>query len=147
MTIVVRTFTVTASPEDVLGFLTDFGNTRRWDPATRSTTRHGSGPVVVGTSWHNVSKVLGVTTELTYTLTVRDRDKIVFIGRNEGATSIDTITVRPVAGGSEVTYHVDLEMHGLAKLATPVMRIEFEKLGTATASRLTALLNRLAPAV
>jgi carbon monoxide dehydrogenase subunit G len=143
MTIVVRTFTVTASPPVVLDYLTDFGNTRQWDPATQRTTRHGAGPITVGTSWHNVSKVLGLTTELTYTLTARESDKIVFVGRNEGATSIDTITVRPVAGGSEITYHVDLEMHGLAKLATPVMKIEFEKLGTETASRLTDVLNQL----
>jgi len=68
------------------------------------------------------------------------------VGRNDGATSIDTITVRPVSGGSEVTYHVDLEVHGLAKLATPVMRIEFEKLGNETAARLTDVLNRLTSA-
>jgi carbon monoxide dehydrogenase subunit G len=146
MTIVVRTFTVTASPGVVLEYLTDFGNTEEWDPATQRTIRHGSGPIVVGTSWHNVSKIRGLTTELTYTLAVRDSDRIVFIGRNEGATSIDTITARPVAGGSEVTYHVDLEMHGLAKLAAPVMRSEFEKLGNETASRLTVALNRLAQA-
>jgi carbon monoxide dehydrogenase subunit G len=146
MTIVVRTFVVAASPEVVMDYLTDFGNTEVWDPSTRRTVRHGAGPVVVGTSWQNVSKVLGVTAELTYTLAALECDKIVFIGRNEGATSIDTITVRPVAGGTEVTYHVDLEMHGLAKLATPVMRIEFEKLGNRTASRLTTVLNRLAQA-
>ena len=29
---------------------------------------------------------------------------------------------------------MDLEMHGVAKLATPVMKIEFEKLGNETAA-------------
>jgi carbon monoxide dehydrogenase subunit G len=144
MTIVVRTFAVTAPPAAVLDYLADFGNTREWDPATQSTTRIDSGPIAPGASWHTVSKVLGLTTELTYTLASTESDKLVFVGRNEGATSIDTITVRPVdGGGSEVTYRVDLEVHGLAKLATPVMRIEFEKLGTETAARLTEVLNRV----
>jgi carbon monoxide dehydrogenase subunit G len=100
----------------------------------------------VGSSWHHESKILGVTAALTYTLAAVESDKLVFVGRNEGATSIDTIAVRPVSGGSEVTYQVDLEMHGLAKLATRVMRTEFEKLGNETAARLTDVLNRLTSA-
>jgi hypothetical protein len=146
MTIVVRTFAVATAPGAVLDYLTDFGNTVEWDPATRQTTRNDGGPIVVGSSWHNVSKIRGLTTELTYTLAERGPARLVFVGRNEGATSVDTITVRPVPGGSEVTYHVDLEMHGLAKLVTPVMRTEFEKRGDETAARLIETLNRLAAA-
>ena len=146
MTIVARTFAVNAAPVTVLEYLRDFGNTQGWDPATQRTTRIDAGPIGVGSSWHHESKILGVTAALTYTLAAVESDKLVFVGRNEGATSIDTITVRPVAGGSEVTYLVDLEMHGLAKLATRVMRIEFEKLGDETAARLTDVLNRLTSA-
>jgi carbon monoxide dehydrogenase subunit G len=144
--VVARTFTVSAAADAVLDYLMDFGTTEQWDPGTQETTRTDPGPIVVGTRWHNRSKILGVTTELTYTLCAVESDKIVFIGRNEGATSTGTITVRPVGGGSEVTYHMDLEMHGLAKLATPVMKIEFEKLGNETAARLTDVLNRLTSA-
>jgi carbon monoxide dehydrogenase subunit G len=142
MTIVSRTFAVSAAPDTVLEYLQDFGNTEEWDPATQRTTRIDAGPIGVGSSWHSASKILGVTAELTYTLTAVESDKLVFLGRNEGATATGTITVRPVGGGSEVTYHVELEMHGLAKLMTPVMRIEFEKLGNETAARLTDVLNR-----
>ena len=84
-----------------------------------------------------------MTIELTYCLAAAESDKLVFIARNEGAALTDTITVRPVDAGTEVTYHVDLEMHGLAKLATPVLRIEFEKLGDEVATRLTGVLNHL----
>ena len=143
MTIVSRTFAVSAAPDKVLEYLQDFGNTEEWDPATQRTMRIDAGPIGVGSSWHNTSKILGVTAELTYTLTAVESDKLVFLGRNEGATAVDTITVRPVPGGSAVTLHADLEMHGLAKLMTPVMRIEFEKLGNETAARLTDVLNRL----
>ncbi|GGK88575.1 SRPBCC family protein [Mangrovihabitans endophyticus] len=144
MTIVVeRTFTVAAPAGAVLDYLADFGNTNHWDPATRSTTRVDTGPIRVGATWQNQSRVLGVTTDLTYTLCAWEPERLVFVGRNEGATSTDTITVRPAADGCAVTYHVDLEMHGLAKLATPVMRVEFEKLAARTEANLTEALNRL----
>jgi carbon monoxide dehydrogenase subunit G len=141
--VVVREFGVTAAPATVIDYLKDFGHTEQWDPGTRRTTRNGSGPITVGTSWHNESKILGVTSRLTYTLCELTAERLVFIGRNEGATSTDTITVRPAEGGSLVTYHLDLEMHGLAKLATPVMKIEFEKLGDETVTRLTDVLGKL----
>jgi carbon monoxide dehydrogenase subunit G len=146
MITITRTFTVAVGVEAVLAYLKDFGNAGGGDAATRRTTRADDGPLTVGATWHHTSRILGVTTELTYTLQAVEGDRLVFVGRSEGATSTDTITVRPVAGGSEVTYHVDLEMHGLAKLATPVMRIEFEKLGDETAARLTDALNRLTSA-
>jgi carbon monoxide dehydrogenase subunit G len=145
--VVARTFTVTAAADAVLEYFTDFGNTDEWDPGTLETTRVDPGrPIAVGTRWHNRSRILGVTTELTYTLCAVENDRVVFMGRNEGATSTGTVTVRPVGGGTEVTYHVDLEIHGLAKLATPVMKIEFEKLGNAVQARLTSVLNRLSSA-
>jgi carbon monoxide dehydrogenase subunit G len=138
-----RTFTVSAPAQAVLAYLKDFGNTNEWDRATVRTVRTDSGPLGVGATWHTTSKVLGVQSELTYTLQAVDSDRLVFVGHNEGATSTDTITVRPVADGTEVTYRLELELHGLAKLATPVMRTEVEKLGTETAARLTAVLNGL----
>ncbi|MFI5933112.1 SRPBCC family protein [Actinoplanes sp. NPDC051494] len=138
-----RTFTVTTPAGPVLEYLRDFGHTEEWDPGTQRTTRNDAGPIVPGSSWHNVSKVMGITTELTYTLEEADGDRLVFVGRNEGATSTDTITVHPAGEGSEVTYHLVLEMHGVAKLATPVMKFEFERLGTETAARLTEVLGKL----
>jgi carbon monoxide dehydrogenase subunit G len=141
--VVARTFVVTAPADVVLDYLRDFGNTQQWDPATRRTTRLGDGPIVVGSSWRHEARVLGVRAELTYTLAAAADDRRGFVGRSEGATSTGTVTVRPVEDGTEVTYHVDLEMHGLAKLATPVLRAEAEKLATETALRLAGVLNRL----
>ena len=141
--VVARTFVVTAPADVVLDHLRDFGNTGQWYPATRRTTRLGDGPIGVGSSWHHEARVLGVRAELTYTLAAAADDHLVFVGRSEGATSTGTVLVRPVEGGTQVTYHVDLEMHGLAKLATPVLRAEAEKLATETARRLTGVLNRL----
>jgi carbon monoxide dehydrogenase subunit G len=138
-----RTFTVNVPPAVVLNYLRDFSTTEAWDPGTESCTRDDDGPVAVGSSWHNVSKIAGLTTELTYRLAELSADHLVFVGENDTATSTDTITVRAAANGSEVTYHADIEMHGLAKLASPAIKVVFEKIGRDTAKQMTTVLNAL----
>jgi carbon monoxide dehydrogenase subunit G len=142
--VVARAFAVAAPAPAVREYLLDLGHAGEWDPATRHVTRDDAGPVAVGSSWHSVAKVLALTTELRYTLAEAGPDRLAFHGRGEGATATVTFTVRPATPGTEVGYHVDLEMHGVAKLATPVMKIEFEKLATEATGRLAGILNRLA---
>ena len=137
-----RTFTVTPPPTEVIDYLKDFANATEWDPGTRSCTQNGSGPVEVGTTWHNVSKVAGLTTELEYELTELTGQGLVFVGRNKGATSTDTISVLPSGGGSEITYRADLDMHGIAALAAPAITLVFERLADETEEQLSAVLNR-----
>jgi carbon monoxide dehydrogenase subunit G len=145
MTTVSRTFTVTPSPAVVVDYLKDFAHAEEWDPGTESCTPIEPGPVLVGSRWHNTSKIAGVSTELVYELTELTEDTIVFVGKNDTATSTDTITVRPhPAGGSEVTYTAVIEMHGAAKLAAPVIKLVFEKVGNDTEDDLIEVLNRLA---
>lgn len=142
MSIVVeRSFGVSASAGAVLDYLRDFGHASEWDPATRHTARIDSGPITVGSSWRNETRVVGVTTELTYTLCAAEIDRLVFIGRSEVATVTATFTVDPAPAGCTITYHLDLDLHGVAKLVTPVLRGEVEKLGTETAARLTEVLQ------
>ncbi|MGO4662066.1 SRPBCC family protein [Terrabacter sp. 2TAF16] len=138
---VTRSFTVHPAPAVVIDYLKDFANAEEWDPGTESCTRVGDGPVVVGARWHNVSKIAGVTTELDYELTELTDTRVVLVGRNDSATSTDTITVLPSGEGSEITYHADLDMHGLANLAAPAMKLVFEKLANDTEEQLTRVLE------
>jgi carbon monoxide dehydrogenase subunit G len=146
MTTVSRTFDVRPSPAVVVDYLKDFGNAEEWDPGTESCTRTDSGPVTVGSTWHNVSKIAGVSTELDYTLESLSADTIVFKGHNDSATSTDTITVvaGPDGSGSRVTYEAVIEMKGMAKLVDPIMKIVFEKIGSDTEDDMITVLNRLA---
>jgi carbon monoxide dehydrogenase subunit G len=143
MTKISRTFTVDPVPSVVLDYLKDFSHAEEWDPGTEKCQRIDDGPVAVGSRWHNTSKIAGVSTELEYELTELTDSKVVFVGRNDTATSTDTITVVPSGTGSEITYDADIEMSGAAKLATPVVKLVFEKIGSDTEDDMVTVLNRL----
>ena len=144
MTTVTRTFTVRPDPATVLDYLKDFTHAEEWDPGTVRCTRNETGPIVVGSTFHNESKIAGTSTELTYTLEKLTHDTIVLVGRNETATSTDTITVVPAdGGGSQVTYEAVIEMSGAAKLAAPAVKVVFEKVGNDTERDMTEALDRL----
>lgn len=138
-----RTFSVTPTPDRVIDYLKDFSHAQEWDPGTESCTRNGEGPIEVGATWHNVSKIVGVRAELTYTLKSLSHRTLVFVGENDSSTSTDTITVDASGAGSVITYQADLEMKGVAKLLSPAMKLIFEKLAGDTEKQLTAVLNAL----
>ena len=139
-----RTFTVKPTPDVVVDYLADFTHAEEWDPGTESCTRLDSGPIQVGSRFHNESKIAGVSTELVYELVTLDADKVVLRGENDSATSTDTITVTPQDGGSEITYEAVIEAKGVGKLAEPLMKLVFERIGSETEEKMTEVLNRLA---
>jgi carbon monoxide dehydrogenase subunit G len=144
MPTVSRTFTVSPPPMVVLDYLKDFAHAEQWDPGTRRCERIDSGPVTEGAYWHNVSKILGRTAEQTYTLDELSERRVVFVGESSSATSVGTITIEPDGAGSVITYEAELQMHGTARLLSPVMKLAFEKLAGDTERQLTAVLNDLA---
>ncbi|KQT89513.1 polyketide cyclase [Marmoricola sp. Leaf446] len=143
MTTVSRTFTVTPPPPVVLDYLRDFSHAEEWDPGTVSCTRNDQGPVRVGSTWHNVSKIAGISTELTYELVRSTDDTVELVGTNETARSTDTITVVPHGSGSQVTYQAVIEMSGAAKLAAPLVKLVFEKVGNDTEDDMVRVLDAL----
>lgn len=129
MVSVERTFTVAKPPQFVVDYLKDFGHAADWDPGTRSCDRLDAGPVVEGSTWRNVSVFKGRTTELTYRLARLEPARLTFVGENKTATTTDDLTVRPVEGGTSITYHAEIDFRGLVALAEPFLRGEFERLG------------------
>lgn len=129
---VIRTFTVARPAAEVLAYLADFGHAPEWDPGTETCTRIDDGPVAAGARWQNVSKVLGMSTELEYRLERLGDDHFTLVGRNDTATATDHVTVRPHELGCEITYDATVELHGVAKLGSPLMQMEFERLGDET---------------
>ena len=139
-----RTFTVDKPRREVFEYLRDFANAEEWDPGTVSCTRIGTGPVGLGSTWHNVSKVLGKETALTYELTRQEPDHLQFTGKNKTATSTDDIGLaegeRP--GTTTITYDSNIELHGPAALGAPIMKVAFEKIGTDTEESLKQVFSR-----
>jgi len=138
-----RTFSVVPTPELVVNYLSDFARAEQWDPGTVSCTRSDDAPVRVGSTWQNVSKFRGKETELTYELTRWEQGRLTFVGKNKTATSTDDITIAAEGSGSTVTYRADIEFHGLAKLAGPFLKSEFDRLGDETVESMTSTLNNL----
>jgi carbon monoxide dehydrogenase subunit G len=142
MSTVSRSFTVSAPPEVVVPYLADFANAEEWDPGTESCTRRDDGPVRVGAKWDNISVVGGHRTELTYTLESLSPRRIVLVGRNDSATSTETIDIVPDGGGSSISYTNELDLHGIAKLVAPITRVLMERMGDATEKRLVEVLDQ-----
>ncbi len=140
-----RTFTVSKPVDVVVDYLKDFANAEAWDPGTQRCTRQASsaGPVAVGTTWDNVSKVRGKETSLTYRLDRLEPKRLTFVGTNKTATSTDDIFFEPVGDATQIRYDSNIVFNGLAKLADPLMRREFERLGDETVEKMTRVLNGL----
>ncbi len=143
MSTVSRSFTVDVPPEVVVAYLADFAHAEEWDPGTVRCVRNDDGPVRVGSSWHNTSKIVGISTELTYTLRELTGDRIVLVGTNDTATSTETIDVSPRGTGSSITYTNDLQFNGVARFVTPLAKVIFEKLGNDVERQLVETLNAL----
>ncbi|MFJ4962731.1 Polyketide cyclase / dehydrase and lipid transport [Streptomyces sp. ADI96-02] len=127
-----RSFTVACPLDRVVAYLRDFSRATEWDPGTRECARTdapASAPVTVGATWHNVSEFRGRRTELTYRLKVEEPDRLVFVGANRTATSTDDLTFRAEGDATRITYHAHIRFKGLARLADPFLRREFERLG------------------
>lgn len=140
---VTRQFTVRADQGAVVDYLKDFSHATQWDPGTVSCTRLDSGPVQVGSRWHNVSKLIAVKAELEYELVELRDNGVVFVGTNEGSRSVDTIDVLPADDGVRVTYDANVTLKGKAKYAEPLLFLVFQKLARDTVRDLTRALERL----
>ena len=135
---------VTGKPLDaVFSYLSDFTTTTDWDPGTVTTVRrHGNGGV--GTTYLNTSTFLGRTTQLTYI--VREfipGKRIQLRGENKTVTAVDTLTFRPVASGTEVTYTAEFTFKGPSRIVAPLLKPAFERLGNQAEAGLRTALNRL----
>lgn len=142
---VIRTFEVQVNPSVALEYLKDFANAEEWDPGTVSCTRIGdpTAPIQVGTQWHNVSKLIAISTELQYELRELEAQRVVFVGTNKTATSKDDIRIEPSTTGSKITYEATVTFNGAAKLSEPVMKLIFLKLAKDTVRDLTEALEKL----
>ncbi len=143
MVSVQRTFTVNKPLDLVVDYLKDFSRAAQWDPGTELCTRQDAGPVREGSTWLNVSVFLGRRSELTYRLERLERDRLTFVGHNTAADSTDELTFSAADGATSITYRAQIRFHGPAKLASPLLRLAFERLADKVAAQMSAVINAL----
>lgn len=140
-----RRVTTHTDCDTVFAYLADFENATEWDSGTVSCTRT-SGDGGPGTTYANVSKFVGRTVELEYTVERVSAPDFVIVGRNETTTSRDLIVVTPAPdGGSVVDYTAEFTFTGPARFLGPLMMPLLNRLGDETAKTLRTALDGLTP--
>lgn len=141
---VTRSFTVTAEPEAVRDYLVDFAHAEQWDPGTQRCERIDTGPVRIGSRWHNASRFLGRTVELTYTLVTADPDRLVFEGTNDASTSKDDLRLTRSGDGTRIDYTATIKLTGrLGRLLDPLLALPIRGVADRTVTQMTEALNKL----
>lgn len=133
-----RILVVGLSLPELVTYLEDFAHTEDWDPGTVSCVRLDDGPVRTGARWRNTSVFRGRRTDLEYRLDVRESARLRFVGENKTVTAVDDLRFSVDGNGTRLTYRASLTFKGLAKLATPFLRSDFERLADGVSTRLPA---------
>lgn len=108
----------------------------------RTDKQSGNGGV--GTTYRNISRFLGRTVELTYTVEeFVDKQLLRLRAIHNTLTALDTMTFRTTAAGTEVSYTADFSFTGPVRLLTPMLKPAFERLATRAESGMRAALDRL----
>ncbi len=116
--------------EDVFAYLSDFSTTREWDPGVVEAKRVNDGAVGEGTEFRLVAEFLGHKTALTYRIVEYDPPRAVtFRGENAAVISNDRITFEAGGQGTRITYAADLGLKGPLRVADPLLRLAFNRVG------------------
>ena len=129
--------------EDVFAYLSDFSSTQEWDPGVVEAERLGDATAGEGTEFHLVASFLGRTTPLTYRIVeFKPPAAVTLLGENATVISRDRITFEPSTQGTRIAYDADLALKGPLKLADPLLRLAFGRVGNRA---LAGLRRTLAP--
>lgn len=117
-------------PEKMFAYLSDFSTTEEWDPGVIEAERLGEEPVREGTEFRLLASFLGRKTPLTYRIVeYHPPSSVTFRGESSTVVSLDRITFQPSNGGTRITYDADLALKGAFKLADPLLRVAFKRVG------------------
>lgn len=142
---ITRSFLVRPEPHVAHAYLQDFSHATDWDPGTQRCERLDSGPITVGSRWHNESRFLGRSVTLTYVLARRDEHRVVFEGSNDSADSRDDIQLAPAPeGGTRITYTATITLRSRWHVVLdPLLKLFMRPVADKTVDRMTTVLNGL----
>ncbi len=126
----VATIDVPKPLEETFDYLSDFSNTREWDPGVVEAEPLVPGPPDVGSLYRVVAAFLGRRVELRYEVTEFEPPKrLVLEAHSSTVYSHDEIRFEPIREGTRVTYDAQLELKGLLALGDPILARIFRSVG------------------
>ena len=130
------------SPGDAFAYMADLENFAEWDPGVKRAKQvQGDGP---GPDAAFDVAVKGIAGSLTLRYRITDYEaptEFVARAKSPFLTSLDTITVQALDGGSMVTYDAELTLNGPLGLFDPVLRLGFDRIGDQAAAGLIRVLD------
>ena len=134
---------LTPKPADeVYDYMADFTSVEQWDETVTEAKLIGNQQPGKGARFSVTFKLAGRENTFEYE-TIEAERPLRFLLRAESGTvvSLDEVTVREVAEGTELTYDAKLEPKGLMKVADPVLGLLFKRLGDNAAKGLARELD------
>ena len=134
---------LTSKPADqVYDYMADFTSVEQWDETVTEAKLIGNQQPGKGARFSVTFKLAGRENTFEYETIEAERPHR-FLLRAESGTvvSLDEVTVREVAEGTELTYDAKLEPKGLMKIADPVLGLLFKRLGDNAAKGLARELD------
>jgi carbon monoxide dehydrogenase subunit G len=139
-----RTFPVNRPAPVIRDYLQDFSHAEQWLPATRKCTPTSEPPIGVGSTWHNVSEVMGREVEIDFTLQEAEENRLVFVGQHKAADiTVEFVLMPETEHRTAVGFTVHIDFHGAVRLAAPVVQHEVEKRTDEAIEKLTNSLEAL----
>ena len=128
--------------DEAFTLMADLRNFAEWDPGVTAVEQvEGVGAVEDGV--FDVT-VKGVAKDLVlhyHTTEFEPSTRVVARAESKLLTSLDTITIAPNDDGSIVTYDAELTLNGPLKLADPVVKLMFGRIGDRAATGLIKALD------
>lgn len=117
-------------PTELFAYLSDFSNTREWDPGVVEAERLDELPIGEDSKFRLVAEFLGRQSTLTYRVVEFDPPRAVtFLGENATVVSNDRISLEAIERGTRITYDAELTLKGPLRLADALLGLAFKRVG------------------
>lgn len=129
---------ITSKPaEEVFAYMADFTSVEEWDETVTKAVHTGGPKAGLGARFSVTFKFAGRENTFDYETTEFEEPHRLLLRAESGTVvSLDEVTVREVAEGTELTYDANLEPKGLMKIVDPVLGLLFKRLGDQAAAGL-----------
>lgn len=136
-------------PETTFRWMSDLRHLADWDPSITDVEQVEGDSPRIGAQYDVTLHAAGGERTMRYRIEELDADARTLLARSDTPvlTSFDRVSVDAAdEGGASVTYDADLVLKGPLKLADPLLKVSFGRIGDKAAAGLRKTLAKPAPA-